>query len=128
MSGPATVRRFVVTIAGRDGLRTLFDPAQGRFTYATREEAYDRLTAFARESRDRIDDLYGVGACTSMRVSECECWAGHFDPVGVYFDDEPDKCRQRPEGADIPDTPCPCRAGPTPPIACLEHVAKGGGS
>ena len=40
MSHPDYVTRYVLTAIGyRDGLRELVDPMQGRFTYATREDA-----------------------------------------------------------------------------------------
>jgi len=80
-----TVVRFVVTNVGRDGLRTLTFAAQGRETYATREEAEEAMRVFAPQLREKV---LGDRADT-LEVRECECWAGHHDPCGVYFDDAP---------------------------------------
>ena len=83
----ASVTRYVVTIKGRDGTRTLFDPAQGRWTFASVAEAQARIADFSgTESRNAIDEIYYPGACKTMAVRECACWPGHFDPKGIYFD------------------------------------------
>lgn len=75
--------RWVITFIAKDGLRTLFYGADGRHTHATREEAQALLDKFDREQiRSRLGDQ----AADSLEVRECECWAGHFDPCGIYFD------------------------------------------
>lgn len=78
----ATVTRYVVTHIGIDGLRTLTFGAQGRNTHATREEAQQRLEEFEPELRAKV--LHDKA--DTLEVRECECWAGHFDPCGIYFD------------------------------------------
>lgn len=83
------VRRWVVTMKkDATALRTLALGAQGRYTFATREEAQSHLRAMlANNADDTLRSVYGD--TSAMDVRECECWAGHFDPVGVYFDDKP---------------------------------------
>ena len=73
----ASVTRYVVTKLDRDGTRTLFDHAQDRYTYATREEAQERADAFRDDKHCGNMDL---------QVRPCECWPVHFDPKGIYFD------------------------------------------
>ena len=78
------VTRYVVTCLGRDGVRQLADPMQGRWTYATREEAQARIEALvANNHPERITGTMG----TKLEVRECDCYPGHFDPVGIYFED-----------------------------------------
>jgi hypothetical protein len=78
-----TVTRYVVTHIGRDGLRTLVHAAQGRWTYATPEGAQAWIdNAMRSNSRDSIEAVFGL----PLEVRPCQCWPGHFDPVGVYFD------------------------------------------
>lgn len=78
--------RYVVTIIGKDGIRTLFDHMQGQYTYATPEEAQARCDVFRANSPSTIDGIYGPNAHQTMAVRPCECYPGHFDPVGCYFD------------------------------------------
>lgn len=78
-----SVTRYVVTHMGRNGMRTLASPAQGRFTYATREEAESMLKAMlSNNSEDTLRSVYGF----PLEVRACECWPEHFDPKGIYFD------------------------------------------
>ena len=81
-----TVTRYVATIVGKDGVRTLFDACQGHYTYATAAEAQARCDVFRANSPDTIDRLYGPGAHRTLEPRPCECYPGHFDPVGIYFD------------------------------------------
>lgn len=58
------------------GLRVLTLPAQGRYTYETREEAEERMRILEPQLRSKVlgelaDTLRVVGVC---------CWPGHFDP------------------------------------------------
>lgn len=77
------VIRYVVTHIGRHGMRTLAEPAQGRFTYETAERAQQLLDAIMQNnSQDRLKSLYGL----PLEVRPCKCWPVHFDPMGVYFD------------------------------------------
>jgi hypothetical protein len=78
-----TVTRYVVTHIGRNGLRTLAHAAQGRHTFETAQAAQEWIdAALAVNSGDTLASLYGL----PLEVRPCECYAGHFDPVGVYFD------------------------------------------
>lgn len=77
--------RYVVTHVGGDGLRTLLDPAQGRYTFATEAEAKARTDALLANNDPEF--LKGIfGDLSKIEVRPCECWPGHFDPIGVYFD------------------------------------------
>lgn len=79
----STVTRYVLTHLDKSGMRTLASAAQGRWTYETREEAEAMLAGLlAGNGADRIAELYGQ----PLEVRPCTCWAGHFDPVGIYFD------------------------------------------
>lgn len=76
--------RYVVTHIGKDGLRTLACAAQGRNTFETAAEARAHLSAMVRNNDPRmLAKLYGF----PLQVRAVECWPGHFDPKGVYFDD-----------------------------------------
>jgi hypothetical protein len=76
------VTRYVVTHIGKNGLRTLADAQQGAFTYATPEEAQARIDAWLETNGEkRLQSLFGL----PLEVRACQCWAGHFDPVGIYF-------------------------------------------
>lgn len=81
---PTDVIRFVITHVNREGMRTLTEGVQGRYTYATREEAQERLEAF-RPSYAAQPEI-GVPAET-MEVRPVACWPGHFDPKTCWFDD-----------------------------------------
>lgn len=82
----AFVIRFVPTyLDARTGLRTLINGAQGRNTYATAAEAQAWLDAvMGGTSADRIRELWGTDP--QFQIRECECWPGHHDPKGIYFD------------------------------------------
>ena len=80
-----TVTRYVATYMGKDGLRTLVSAAQGRYTYDTPEAAQRWIDlAIANNAPDTVASIWGPDP--KFEVRACECWAGHFDPVGVYFD------------------------------------------
>ena len=72
-----SVTRYVVTKLNRDGERTLFDSAQGRYTYATREQAEARADGFRHDRH-----------CANMKLEAraVSCWPVHFDPKEVWFD------------------------------------------
>lgn len=85
---PDTVTRYVATYINRDGMRALMRPAQGRNTYATPEEAQAWIDAVFTSGNNSADTLRSVwGDDPRCEVRPCECYAGHFDPVGVYFND-----------------------------------------
>ena len=80
-----TVTRYVVTHIGDHGLRTLISAAQGRNTYATRAEAEAHMLAILKNnSVETLKSVYGL----PLEVRACQCYPGHFDPVGIYFSDE----------------------------------------
>ena len=79
-----TITRYVITHIGKDGLRTLIGPAQGRNTYATMQDAEaERAAIIQNNSIDTLNSVYGL----PLSVRECECYPVHFDPVGRYFED-----------------------------------------
>lgn len=83
MNAP-TVTRYVITQQRPGQLRALALPAQGRNTFATREEAERALDAYIGSDFNRPEDI--ARYFSNAEVRPCECWAGHFDPVGIYFD------------------------------------------
>lgn len=78
------VRRWVVTHIGRDGLRTLTHTAQGRETFATREEAQAWIDAAKENTPSQLASV--VGDVSTLRPIEIECWPAHLDPKGTVFD------------------------------------------
>lgn len=82
------VIRYVVTHINEDGMRTLCGPAQGRLTNATPEEAQVLLDNIIKNNRlemnGRIAGVYGL----PLEVRPVKCYPGHFDPMGVFFNDE----------------------------------------
>ena len=82
------VIRYVITnmiiMAGGATARTLTFPAQGRYTYATKEEAEERLKLFELDSRTKR--ILSPKQASTLEVRPCRCWPGHFDPRGIYFD------------------------------------------
>lgn len=85
--GDRSVVRYVATYVGQDGLRTLMTAAQGRNTYATPGEAQawlDAVYAIGTNAPTTLASIWGENPQPEVRP--VECWAGHFDPIGVYFD------------------------------------------
>lgn len=83
-----TVTRYVPTFIDYKGMRKLMRSAQGRDTFATAAEAQAWLDAVTAPGTNSPDTLLSVfGTHPRFEVRACECWAGHFDPVGVFFDD-----------------------------------------
>lgn len=78
--------RHVITHRNRDGMRTLTFAAQGRNTYGTPEEAGAALAAFLLNSEDTLIQVHGPQSRGTFEVRPCECWPGHNDPKGVWFD------------------------------------------
>jgi hypothetical protein len=78
----AMVKRFVVTHASQKlGLRILTFPAQGRWTFETREEAEKVLATFAPSLREKVlGDL-----ADTLEVTEVDCYPGHHDPSRTVF-------------------------------------------
>ena len=63
--------------------------AQGRYTYATPEEAQAWIDAVYTNGNNSPETLRSIwGENPRGAVRPCTCWAGHFDPLGIYFDTE----------------------------------------
>jgi len=78
------VIRYILTYVGENGLRTLACSAQGRHTYPTAEQAQAWLDSMLENnSRATLSQIFGNNPQFEIRA--CECYPGHFDPVGVYF-------------------------------------------
>ena len=80
---PAPVTRYVITHIGKDGMRPLADACQGRYTYETEGQANTALAQRIEANGSRLVEFYGL----PLAVRAVQCWPGHFDPVGIYFDD-----------------------------------------
>lgn len=80
------VIRFVITHHdAKTGLRTIIGPVQGRYTYATREEAERWIAdAIKNNGPERLNEFYGF----PLRAVPCPCWPGHFDPKTVYPEEQ----------------------------------------
>lgn len=88
------VIRYVVTVPCKDGVgRTLMHPCQGRYTYATQEEAQAWIDGYMANNSQRTLDEFG----RDLQARPCRCYPGHFDPQGVWFD--------MPEGGEILEAP-----------------------
>jgi hypothetical protein len=75
------VTRYVVTHIGQYGMRTLAEGAQGRWTYATLDEAQRHIDdMMSNNSMDTLKSLFGL----PLQAMPCKCWPGHFDPIGIY--------------------------------------------
>lgn len=85
-TNPDRVTRYVITHVNREGMRTLTFAAQGRNTYASAGEAQGMLDAFVETSLPNLLQVHGEQARGTFAVRPCECWPGHFDPCGVWFD------------------------------------------
>lgn len=82
-----TVTRYVATYINSQGMRTLMAPAQGRNTFDTAQKTQEWIDAVT--SNNSASTLVQIwGDAPHFEVRPCECWPGHFDPVGVYFDIE----------------------------------------
>jgi len=81
-----SVTRYVITHMGTKGLRTLSEPRQGRYTYATREAAEGRMDAILNgENNNDIPGVYGEQAVGTFEVRSVPCYPGHFDPKTCWF-------------------------------------------
>lgn len=84
---PDAVIRYVPTYRERGGLRALATAAQGRNTYATPDEARAWIDAVRKNNNaETIRSIFGP--VDTFEVCACRCYPGHFDPCGVYFDEE----------------------------------------
>lgn len=81
-----SVIRYVLTNVHSNGMRTLLDPQQGRYTYATQAEAEIALCQLLENNDEKsVWEFYGDPKL--IQVRSCECWTEHFDPKGIWFDD-----------------------------------------
>jgi hypothetical protein len=88
-----TVTRYVLTFMPADGQRRLMDSMQGRYTYATPEEAQSRLDAIIDPAHNSPRTIQGIwGKDPRFEVRPVECYPGHFDPITCYFDDKDCRC------------------------------------
>jgi hypothetical protein len=74
--------RFVITGKNKDGLRTLSETRQRRYTYDTQEIAEQKLRDI-KENTDADTIKYCMG--TELEVRPVECFVGG-DPVTCWFD------------------------------------------
>lgn len=74
--------RWVLTrLDAKSGYRTLIEPAQGRYTYATQKEAEEAMRVLEPGLRAKI-----LGdAADSLAVLPVECWPDHHDPKKTVF-------------------------------------------
>lgn len=81
------VRRYTVTHVNPQGMRRLSFSMQGRYTWATPEEAEEQLRLLLDfNSVDRLVSAYGPQAIGTFEVRPVSCYPGHFDPLGMWFD------------------------------------------
>lgn len=80
-----TVNRWVPTYINSQGLRTLINGAQGRNTFPSKRAAERYLRQVLKNnSAGTIASTWGSDP--KFEVRPVECWAGPFDPCGIYFD------------------------------------------
>ena len=81
-----SVTRFVITHVGTKGMRTLTEPRQGHYTYATRGEAESKLDAILNGANNNdIPGVFGEQAVGTFEVRPVPCYPGHFDPKTCWF-------------------------------------------
>lgn len=71
--------RYVLTRLNDDGQRTLAEPMQGRFTYATYGLAKERLDSLKSSMEEKL-------GFKEIEVRMVECYQGHNDPKTCWFD------------------------------------------
>jgi hypothetical protein len=81
------VVRFVATHIGRDGMRTITGPTNGRYMQPTPGDAQRIVDLIQRQhSREKLVELFGAQVVDTFAVRAVACWPGHHDPIGVYFE------------------------------------------
>ena len=65
--------------------RTLVFPAQGRYTYESRADAEASRWLHMTNDQHGLARVLSPTELATVAVRPCECWAEHFDPVGVWF-------------------------------------------
>lgn len=83
----STVVRYAITHES-GGRRCLSLGRQGRWTYATKEEAEQALAGYRQPHG--LPRVLNAQQVATLGVDAIECWASHFDPCGnaVLNDDE----------------------------------------
>jgi len=85
MSTADSVTRYVATYVNANGMRTLMHAAQGRYTFATADEAQKWIDAVAtNNSIDTVRQMWGANPRFGVRP--CPCWPVHHDPQSVWFE------------------------------------------
>lgn len=80
-----SVTRYVATYVNKDGMRTLMQASQGRFTFATETEAAEWIAAVTKNnSADTIRQVWGENP--KFETRPCPCYPVHFDPQTVWFE------------------------------------------
>lgn len=60
-------------------------PHQGKNTFATEKEAQDRLyVVLKNNTEEQLHSFFGCDSSVVM-VKPVQCYAGHFDPLGIYW-------------------------------------------
>ena len=78
------VIRYAIAGVRKNGLRTMTSPHQGRNTFATPQEAADRLAALrSNNSNGLLESTCG----RDLAVVRVHCYPVHFDPIGIFFTD-----------------------------------------
>lgn len=81
---PYVVRWVITHLDPKAGMRGLTFPKQGRHTYPDEESARAALEEFKKPHG--LPRVMPPAVLATLEVRACECWAGHFDPVGYWFD------------------------------------------
>lgn len=84
--GRSYVTRYVVTQRNKEwGGRKLATAQQGGYTFATKEEAEQHMWAIMQNnSLDILESIFNL----PLKVLPCPCYPVHFDPIGIYFEEE----------------------------------------
>lgn len=80
-----SVTRYVGTYVNQNGQRTLMTAAQGRNTFATREDAQAWVDAVTMHHGPfAARQIWGDDP--RFEVRPCPCYPVHFDPQTCWFD------------------------------------------
>jgi hypothetical protein len=84
-AGSGSVIRYVATYVNGDGMRTLMNGSQGRYTFATAKKAQAWINAVTENnSADTLREAWGTNP--RFEVRPCPCWPSHYDPQTIWFD------------------------------------------
>lgn len=80
----AYVTRYTLAAVKESGMRRLMLATQGRYTWATPEGALEYLKVILSNNTPAVIlEHYGADPA----VVQVKCYADHFDPVGVWFEE-----------------------------------------